>query len=591
VEQHPAIQETWQRSMRQTAHLVNPSLVKQIYSENPEWFPIDDSAILEGGNNFPRSKFAINVARSIEAKKVVDWGSADGFTSLPIAMALPGTEVVGFDIDPRCVKEANRRAKEWNLNARFMEGDLEEIGGIEGEKADLAIIFEVLEHQLDPADTLRKIELTANHVAITTPYLCFDKVRVDQWDSDRLKPHVRIFDLIDMERLLTPRGQIWNLYHQEWGGSNGWVCADYKPGVRTDKDIICAAFGTAEDWTPRSWETGGLGGSETAIIKLAEAFAKAGHRMITYGEFKEPEYYFGGAYRPKELFRPEVHSDMFIAWRLPEAADWELNTDCLVLWMHDTDAGDRLTRDRARKFDYIVVQTEWHKKHLLTVYPFIKKSKIKIIGNGVDLARFSASDLAIKSPHRVIYSSSPDRGLDVILEHIWPKIVEAVPDAELHIYYGWESYDKISEIIGMGKRFKVKMDELFLNSKNVVQHGRINQVELAKEFEKSSIWLYPTYFSETYCITAIEAQLSGAIPITNHLAGLQETVKNGIFIDGDVRSTEVQNEFANQTIGVLKMSSEERMHLQNIVRSKAPAYSWFDRARSWLELLGSKSSG
>jgi glycosyltransferase involved in cell wall biosynthesis/tetratricopeptide (TPR) repeat protein len=591
LEQHPAIQETWQRSMRQTAHIVDPSLVKQIYADNPEWFPVADSNILETGQKYPRSKFAIDVARAIGAKKVVDWGSADGFTSLPIAMALPDTEVVGFDIDPRCVKEANRRAKEWKLNARYIEGDLEEIGGIEGEKADLAMIFEVLEHQLDPADTLRKVELSANHVAITTPYLCFDKVRVDQWDDDRLKPHIRIFDLFDMEKLLTPRGQIWNLYHQEWQGSNGWIFADYRPGKRTDKDIICAAFGTAEEWSPISWEQGGLGGSETAIIKLGEAFAQLGHRMITYGEFKEPGYYYGGAYRPREMFRPGVHSDLFIAWRMPEAADWEVDTDCLILWMHDTDAGDRLTPTRARKFDHIVVQTEWHKQHMLKVYPFLKKSKIKIIGNGVDLTRFTDGAFETKQAHRVIYSSSPDRGLDVILEHVWPKIVAEVPDAELHVYYGWESFDKVSEYTGLGQLFKAKMTDLFLNTKNVVQHGRINQAELAKEFEKASVWLYPTYFTETYCITAIEAQLGGAIPITNHLAGLQETVKNGIFIDGDVRSTEVQNEFAKQTIRVLKMDPEERKHLQNIVRTKAPAYSWFDRARSWLELLGSKSSG
>lgn len=591
LEQHPAIQETWQRTMRQTAHIADPSLVRQIYADNDEWGPVGDDHILVGGQEFPRSRFATEVARAIGAKKVVDWGSADGFTSLPVALAIPDIEIVGFDIDPRCIVVANRRAQQWGLNAHYHEGDLEQIGGIEGDKADLAMLFEVLEHQLDPADTLRKVELTANHVAITTPYLCFDKFRVAEWDSDRLKPHIRVFDQWDMERLLTPRGQIWNLYHEEWGSSNGWIFADYTPGRRTDKDIICAAFGTAEDWTPRSWEKGGLGGSETAIIKLAEGFAKMGHRMITYGEMKEPGYYYGGAYRPRDMFRADVHSDMFIAWRMPEAADWEVYTDCLVLWTHDVDFQDRLTPSRARKFDYIVVLTEWHKKHMLDVYPFLKKNKIKVIGNGIDLNRFTDAAFETKSSNRVIYSSSPDRGLDIILEHIWPKVVEAVPDAELHVYYGWDSYDKISEYTGMGKNFKAKMVDLFLKSKNVVQHGRINQNELAKEFEKSTVWLYPTYFAETYCITAIEAQLGGAIPITNHLAGLSETVKNGIFIDGDVHSTEVQDEFAKQTIRVLKMDPEERKRLQNIVRQKAPAHSWNDRARSWLELLGSKSSG
>lgn len=593
LEQHPALLDVWHRTMRQTAHVENPELVRNIYADNNDWVPILDDNIKLNWRHQPRSLFAFNVAQRIGAKKVVDWGSADGFTSLPIALE-GGAEVVGFDIDPRAVDEANRRAQLWQVPARYEVGNFEDIGGIEGEKADLALIFEVLEHQVDPADTLRKVELTAKHIAITTPYLNYDRIVVPWWDDDRLKGHLRIFDLHDMERLLTPRGQIWNLYHYPWPPGNGWILADYKPGLRTDKDIICAAFGTLEQWDPRSWEKGGLGGSETAIIKLAEAFAGAGHRMITYGRFNEASYYQGGAYRPQEMFRPEVHSDMFISWRMPEAADWELNTECLVLWMHDTDAGDRLTPTRARKFDYIVVQTEWHKQFMLEKYPFLKKNKLKIIGNGIDLARFTDDPFDQKQPNRVIYSSSPDRGLNIILEHIWPAVVEEVPNAELHVYYGWDSFDKATEIspdVVQYRAFREKMDRLFLESKNVVQHGRINQVELAHEFEKASIWLYPTYFAETYCITAIEAQLGGAIPITNQLAGLKETVQNGIFINGDVTSAEVQQEFARQTIRVLKMDPEERRKLQTIVRKKAPAVSWNDRASNWLDLLRSKSSG
>lgn len=593
IEQHPQLIEVWHKTMRQTAHVEDPSLVRNIYAENKDWVPIPDDNIRLHWRNQPRSLFAFNVAKRLGAKKVVDWGSADGFTSLPIA--LEGiSEVVGFDIDPRAVDEANRRAKLWKVPARYEVGNFEDIGGVEGDKADLAIIFEVLEHQVDPADTLRKVELTANHVAITTPYLNYDRVVVPWWDDDKLKGHLRIFDQYDMERLLTPRGQIWSLYHQPWDPSNGWILADYKPGVQPDKTIICAAPGTLESWNPRKWEEGGLGGSETAIIKLAEAFAHAGHRMITYGSIDEPGYYYGGCYRSWDHFRPEVKSDMFIAWRVPEAADWEVNTDCLVLWMHDTDAGDRLTRDRARKFDYIVVQSEWHRDHMLKVYPFLTKRKIKILGNGIDLNRFTDADFETKQPNRIIYSSSPDRGLNVLLESMWPHIVQEVPNAELHVYYGWENFDKATEISPDQHKyleFRQKMDQLFLSSKNVVQHGRINQDELAKEFEKASIWLYPTYFHETYCITAIEAQLGGAIPITNQLAALKETVRNGIFINGDVTNPEVQKEFVRQTVRVLRMDPQERRKLQNIVRAKAPAISWHDRATSWLDLLRSKSSG
>ena len=234
-----------------------------------------------------------------------------------------------------------------------------------------------------------------------------------------------------------------------------------------------------------------------------------------------------------------------------------------------------------------MVLTEWHKQHMLERYPFLKKErmlkKIVITGNGIDPARFKGSRK--KNPKKVIYSSSPDRGLDVILEGIWPLVLEKVPDAELHIYYGWDSFDKFASIPGWGHlvEFKNKVQQLFLNSKNVTQHGRISQEQLAIEMQEAAIWLYPTYFTETYCITAVEAQLAGAIPVTNHLAGLADTVKSGVILEGDVRDPEVQKKYAEMTINLLTMEKNERENLHKLVKKNAPRRSWDDIAKQWEE--------
>jgi glycosyltransferase involved in cell wall biosynthesis len=272
---------------------------------------------------------------------------------------------------------------------------------------------------------------------------------------------------------------------------------------------------------------------------------------------------------------------MFIAWRQPEAADWDVNTKQLVLWMHDTDAGDRLTKDRARKFDKIVVLSEWHKQNMMTLYPFIKEEKYVVIGNGVDPKRFNKK--IKRNPKRVIYSSSPDRGLDVILEGIWPKVVEAVPDAELHFYYGWNNFDKFAAAYPHLVEFKKKIQSLMLATEGVVQHGRINQDQLAKAFMKSSVWLYPTYFSETYCITAIEAQLGGAIPVTNRLAALNETVVSGFDITGDVHDPNVQEVYAQAVIHVL--TSKDDPELRGRIKESAPAITWDQVADAWLQIF------
>lgn len=587
VQQHPDIMSAWQRTMIQTAHVEKPEIMAEFYTGNPHWAPMSDEMVLDQGwLNYPRMKFAIDTVRRVGAKNVVDWGCSDGFIALPLSRET-GAHVTGFDLDPRCVELAAARADKWGLDCRFDVGNIDEIGGWEGEKADLAIAFEVIEHTVDPSVFLTKLEQTAKRIAMTTPYMAWEGGNIPAWDRVEPKGHLRIFDQFDMEALLTPRGRIWNLYREPWHNT-GWLFVDYEPGVRHDKNIIIGALSTPEAWNPRMWEKGGLGGSETAIIKLSEAFAKQGHRPIVYTNVDEPGYYNGACYRPTEHFRDKIASDLFIAWRMPELADQDLNTKCLVLWMHDTDAGDRLTIERARKFDYIVVLTEWHKQYMMERYPFLRpentpgnRDVFVVIGNGVDFSRFEGK--VQRDEKRVIYSSSPDRGLDIILEHIWPKVIEAVPDAELHIYYGWNNFDKFIPMFPHLGEFRAKMNHLLLNSKGVVQHGRVNQAELAEAFQKSSVWLYPTYFSETYCITAVEAQLAGVIPITNRLAALNETVHSGINIIGDVYQPETHKAYVEAVIQVLQTPLKDRKQVHKDIQRLAPARSWDAVAADWAE--------
>lgn len=577
------IREVWERSMDQTAHIEHPEIMEEFYTGNPHWQPMSDDQITDPSwLSYPRMRYALDVARRVNAKNVVDWGCSDGFIALPLAKEL-GIHVTGFDLDPRCTELASLRARAWGADARFEVGNVDQIGGWEGDKVDLAIFFEVIEHVVDPAKTLEKLELTANHIAMTTPFMAWEDGNLPAWDKVEPKGHLRIFDQYDIERLLTGRGQIMNIYKEPWGPT-GWLFADYAPGValRPETIIIGAPMGL-EPWGPRKLSQGGLGGSETAVIKLAESFAKDRRRPIVYNPIDSPGYYNGVCYRPVEHFRPEISSDLYIAWRHPEAADMAINTQHLALWLHDTDCGDRLTPERERRFNSIVVLTEWHKAHVLKTYPFINADKVHVIGNGVDPSRF-AGDVQ-RDPKKVIYSSSPDRGLDIVLEHIWPKVIEQVPDATLHVYYGWDSFSKAAVIPGYEfmQNFKTHLDQLFLQSKNVVQHGRIPQDLLAKEMQEASIWLYPTYFSETYCITAVEAQLAGALPITNRIAGLEETVQSGIFIPGDVRDPEVQKAFVETTIKALQQEDDPKF--RQMIKDHAPVQTWDWVADQWLQFL------
>jgi hypothetical protein len=62
--------------------------------------------------------------------------------------------------------------------------------------------------------------------------------------------------------------------------------------------------------------------------------------------------------------------------------------------------------------------------------------KKAIVPSGVNLQLFREDYGVKREPKRFCYTSNYTNGLEVSLEHVWPKIIKEHPDAELHIYYG-----------------------------------------------------------------------------------------------------------------------------------------------------------
>ena len=74
------------------------------------------------------------------------------------------------------------------------------------------------------------------------------------------------------------------------------------------------------------------------------------------------------------------------------------------------------------------------------------------------------------------------------------------------------------------------------NMDYVIINKRVTQEQLSIEFLKSDIFLYPTNFKETYCITAVEAMISKCLVVTVDYCGLGEIVKTkGITVPYPIR--------------------------------------------------------
>ena len=187
---------------------------------------------------------------------------------------------------------------------------------------------------------------------------------------------------------------------------------------------------------------------------------------------------------------------------------------------------------------------------------------------------------------KFIYSSSPDRGLDSLL-YLWPFIKGEFPEAELNIFYGFDNWNKSISSSGneQQKQWRDQIVEA-LDQPGIVDRGRVPQDELAEHWHNSTIWLYPTRFWETYCITALEAQLSRTVIVTSDLAGLQSTVANrGILISGDSYTQEYREEALQAVFGIVR-DDVLRRDLTEKAYEWAIQQTWANRAKEWLDVFG-----
>lgn len=138
---------------------------------------------------------------------------------------------------------------------------------------------------------------------------------------------------------------------------------------------------------------------------------------------------------------------------------------------------------------------------------------------------------------RVMYTSSPDRGGDILLEE-WGRIREAVPTAEFAMCYP-AVYDAVADQDATVAEHRKRVRELS-DQPGVVRLGALSQPALAEMLCDSKVWAHPSWvtmlnspFHETSCIAAMEAQAAGCCVVASDWGALRETVQWGSLVNSD----------------------------------------------------------
>lgn len=333
---------------------------------------------------------------------------------------------------------------------------------------------------------------------------------------------------------------------------------------------------------PYEWDDGiyaekGVGGSETACIEMAKWIRKlTGRRVIVFNMRSNPYTSPDGVeYRSNmevnnyfNKFKPDLH----IAWR----HNIKLTDAPTYLWCHDltTQGAESLNN-----YEALLALSDFHKNYIQAIQQ-IPSDKILMTRNGIDLRRFEGLEDIKKNPNKVVFPSSPDRGLDraiAIVEEARKKL----PNLELHVYYGIENLRKY----GMGALAE-SLEKTFKEKPWVKYHGNIEQKVLARELKEASVWLYPANFIESFCITALECLASKCFPFVRSIGALPNTLheasmKNqALVIDRETSSKEDMEYWAAHLVNLIENRSWEKIDID------MHKHSWESVAREWIQLFG-----
>jgi glycosyltransferase involved in cell wall biosynthesis len=325
-----------------------------------------------------------------------------------------------------------------------------------------------------------------------------------------------------------------------------------------------------EEWGPHTLDKG-MGGSEEAIVYLAPQLAKLGYKVTVFGEVSEPFIKDGVAWKPWNYIDKRDTFNILVIWRTPQFAT-QLKAKKMYIDMHD-----QLHANVVKYYKGVtyLFKSQYHKDQ----YPHI--TDYAIIPNGIDVSQFKTTK---KKPYSVIYPSAYYRGLEQLLK-VWPKVKEAVPEATLDIYYGWNSWVGLEGEDDFYKRMVQKLEDM--KDQGVTEHGRVDHKTLASKYAESKVWAYPTEFPEIFCITAIKANLAGCKPVITDVAALKETGgPNADFVNTDsMYSNEyAQEKFTNKLIQALQEDHDVTEQVE-----WAKRFDWTNIAKFWKEEFDARS--
>jgi glycosyltransferase involved in cell wall biosynthesis len=346
-----------------------------------------------------------------------------------------------------------------------------------------------------------------------------------------------------------------------------------KPSV-SEYDIIYFTGGTSIEWDPSDMS---LGGSEQAVVNLANEWVKLGKRVAVYGKLKKIGTLYGVDYIDWKTFDYDKSYKIVILWRLSGIncmLQFPIKAEKIYVDLHDNIYTFRFDYSLySHKIDKIMFKSKYHVQCYEQALGKLDPTKTVIIPNGIRTEPFTKQpDDVSRNFYRFCYCSCYTRGLMELLTYVWPHVYRNEPRAEFHIYYGMNQVQD--------QKFREHM-QLLLSQPGVMDHGRQPMDLIIREKWQSNFHLYITdTIGEIDCISIRESLVAGCIPLLSDFGVFAE--RDGLKFKLD-KTPENYASIAQGIINILKKPDFIEM-CRNKFKESPTITSWKQTAEEWLKV-------
>jgi UDP-glucose:(glucosyl)LPS alpha-1,2-glucosyltransferase len=255
-----------------------------------------------------------------------------------------------------------------------------------------------------------------------------------------------------------------------------------------------------------------------------------------------------------------------------------------VLWLHNTavdpEAQSALGNGGWRRFHRLVFVSHHQMLSFLEAYA-IPWERCVVMPNAI--VPIPAHEKPA-SPIRLIYTSTPQRGLD-ILHAVFCSLAEKHTDIELDVFssfklYGWDDADEA---------FRSLFERLRQHPR-IRWHGARPNDEVREALRQSHVFAYPSIWQETSGIVLMEAMSAGLLCVHPNYGALYETAAGlTMMYQWSADKNMHAGVFASrldEAIGILKSDPERARQLGATQADYANnAFAWDRRAAEWEAFL------